>query len=220
MRAGSESARRHLAGLFERPWNRFAAIRFADSLLRVGRPDEAMGWVAGLGPAWQEDSYFRHLKKRLPAIADFLESERWVKPLDVAASRNRLLAANAADGTIGTAWTTGLPQRANDWLTLTVDPRYAVRGIVLLSVPDFGHGPSAIELYGNTVEGETIRLGRHHGVTAPVKGWVAMRFQASHLRSITIRLARFSTTPWTVSESRLLLVSPEPDDGTGSRRPR
>jgi hypothetical protein len=206
--------------LLQHPWNRFAAIRLADSLLEEGRIDEASSFVANLPAAWKKESYLRHLELRLPRIARFLESGAWVKPLDAAASRNKPLARDILDGTIRTGWTTGLPQQATDWLMLKVDPQHAVRGIALLSAPEFGNGPLGFVLYGRTVGGETIRLGTNNWVTASMKGWVAMRFRAVYLDNITVRLLRYHPAPWTVTEARMLLANQEndlgdDDDGAG-----
>jgi hypothetical protein len=194
---------------WEHPWNRFAAVRWMDSLVRAGRLREARRQVARFQNDGSEEAYFRHLDRRLPPIIEILDSPRWRKPTAAMASRNDLQSGFIHDGLLETQWSTRTPQKRSDWLELATDPSLTVRGVTLLSIPYFGHGPAAIELLGRDAAGELVDLGRHDTVTAPRKGWITMRFPARRLERIRITLLRDSDAPWTVSEARWLVAEEE-----------
>ncbi|MGH9334945.1 MAG: hypothetical protein ACRD21_14490, partial [Vicinamibacteria bacterium] len=80
--------------LSKRPWNRFAAVRIADSLVRAGRLREAQRQVRRFRDRWADDTFFRHLTRRLPSIARLMDGRRWLPARSAAASRNRELTAN------------------------------------------------------------------------------------------------------------------------------
>jgi hypothetical protein len=187
-----------------RPWNRFAAFRIADLLIRTDRIDEVRDHIDELNSRWPDSSYVRQLKQRLTRIIRLLEHSNWVKPEGAVASRNSEAAVTVYDSLLSTCWSTKRPQRVGDWLELEADPATAVRGVAVFSAPEFGHGPARFEVYGKTPSGMPIYLGRIKMIIRPRKGWHVMRFDAIRLSSLRVTLTERRADPWTVSEARLI----------------
>ena len=187
-----------------RPWHRYAAYRMLDLGLRLDRLDEVDRRLEDLVARWPRSSYVQHLALRLPDVRRFLESPA---PRGARAELQPDAARRAIDSRLGTAWSTGRPQRAGDRLDLDVDPGVAVRGVVVISVPDFGAGPSGLEVEGTSALGKDLHLATLRALEASQKGWVALRFEPVRLRSLRLTVRGRSEEPWVVSEARVLLAS-------------
>lgn len=192
-----------------RPWNRFAASRVADLLLRSDRIDEAITHARRMSEMWPNYSYARHLEGRLPTIRRMLQ-EDWRHPLEARSSRNGDAVSHVIDGCLGTQWSTVWHQRRTDWLELDIETDLKVRGIALFSAPDFSSGPSGLTVTGTRASGESVLLGTLGQVRAPHKGWVVVRFPPRRLRSVRVNLLRDATHSWTISEARVLTDADAP----------
>jgi len=184
-----------------RPWHRYPAFRIADLELRLDRLDEARAHVEDLERRWPGSSYVQHLSLRLPDVFRFLDG---LPPQAARAGEEPERARFVLDSRLGTAWSTGRPQRAQDWLELDLDPAVPVRGMVLISVPDFGAGPSGLDVLGTLASGEARPLATLASLEAGQKGWVALRFDPVNLTTLRLTVRGRGEEPWVVSEARLL----------------
>ncbi len=188
------------------PWNRFAAYRVADLLLRNGKLDEAEEHWRDLAKRWPDDSYIRHASARIPKALRMFRRTDWVLPVHARASRNGDWAPRVLDGSLGSRWSSEWAQKPTDWLELFADPSVPTRGVALFYPAELSDGPSGLRVLGTTPEGRTLRLGELPRLFAERKGWVLIRFPAVRVQSVRILLIGDSWRRWSVSEARFLAV--------------
>ncbi len=187
-----------------RPWNRHAARRVVDLLIRTDHLTEAEDEARRMESLWPNDSYFAHLRLRVPAIRRNLNEKGWQRPAWARASRNQDLAPLVHDGSLGTSWSTVWLQSTKDWLELGSDPEVPTRGVALFYAPEFGEGPSSLGVNGVDPDGRLLELGDQIDMTAERKGWMVVRFPATRLAAVRLSILRNAPRRFSVSEARLL----------------
>jgi hypothetical protein len=187
-----------------RPWNRHAARRVVDLLMRTDRLAEAGTESCRMASLWRNDSYFTHLCLRMPAVRERLMESGWRRPTWSRASRNEDLAPRVYDGSLGTAWSTVWIQSARDWLELGTDPGTPTRGVALFYAPEFSEGPSGLSVKGLTSDGHLVALAAQPDMTAERKGWIVIRFPPTRLAALRLSILRNAPRRFSVSEARLL----------------
>jgi hypothetical protein len=187
-----------------RPWNRHAARRVVDLLIKTDRLDEAEDELRRTTSRWPDDSHFAHLRLRVHSIENKLNESGWRRPSWARASRNQDLAPLMYDGSLGTSWSTVWLQNRKDWLELGSDPEAPTRGVALFYAPEFGEGPSSLGVEGVTAEGRRFELGELLAMSAERKGWVVIRFPAVRVVALRLSILREASRRFSVSEARLL----------------
>jgi hypothetical protein len=187
-----------------RPWNRHAARRVVDLLIKNDRLDEAEDELRRTASRWPDDVHFAHLSLRVPKIKKKLHQSGWRRPSGARTSRNADLAPLVYDASLGTSWSTVWVQSTKDWLELECDVEAPTRGVALFYAPEFAEGPSGLRVEGITVEGRRLEIGEQLDMSAARKGWIVIRFPAVHVEALRLSILRSAPRRFSVSEARIL----------------